>query len=229
MQGYNLVWPGGQMSVINPPSDAELYDLIEFAYEHIAEPKDPQYHSYMSHTHYTYDQKTGREKFTADVNRIFERNGIAYNLEHGEVERIAPAVLRETLTGAVFNTGDAVLDDLLETARNKFLNRSLDVRRESLEKLWDAWERLKTIEPGKDKKASVKALLDKAATQPFRQRIEDEANTLTEIGNKFLIRHTEIDKVPITESAHVDYLFHRLFSLLWLILKTTGRGTTPQP
>jgi len=38
----------------------------------------------------------------------------------------------------------------------------LDVRRESLEKLWDAWERLKTVEPGGDKKAQAKALLDKS-------------------------------------------------------------------
>jgi hypothetical protein len=32
---------------------------------------------------------------------------------------------------------------------------------------------------------------------------------LTEIGNRFMVRHTETDKIPITESAHVDYLFHR--------------------
>ncbi len=63
-------------------------------------------------------------------------------------------------------TGDDVLDALLEAARHKFLNRSLDVRRESLEKLWDAWERLKTVETGKDKKVSAKALLDKRQPNP---------------------------------------------------------------
>jgi hypothetical protein len=66
------------------------------------------------------------------------------------------------------------------------------VRRESLEKLWDAWERLKTLEPGKDKKASTTALLDKVSSEPmFRAYLEHEATRLTEIGNTFMIRHTE--------------------------------------
>ena len=99
-------------------------------------------------------------------------------------------------------SGDNILDELLEASRNKFLNRSLDVRRESLEKLWDAWERLKTIEPGKDKKASSEVVLDKTSTEPaFRELIETEAKELTEIGNQFMIRHTETNKVPIAKSG----------------------------
>jgi hypothetical protein len=66
----------------------------------------------------------------------------------------------------VFHTGDAHLDEMLEDARTKFLNRDLKVRRESLEVLWDAWEPLKTVEKGKNKKATVKALLDKGAQEP---------------------------------------------------------------
>jgi hypothetical protein len=49
------------------------------------------------------------------------------------VIRIAPAILHESLAETVFKTGDAVLDGLLEVSRQKFLNRSLDARRESLE------------------------------------------------------------------------------------------------
>jgi hypothetical protein len=33
-----------------------------------------------------------------------------------------------------------------------------------------------------------------------------------------------IDKIPITESAHLDYLFHRMFSMIRLLLKASGRG-----
>ena len=112
------------------------------------------------------DQETGRAKFEQDVNRIFERNGIAFELKHGEVIRIAPTGLQEALAQTAFHTGDNALDEMLETARQKFLNRSLEVRRESLEKLWDAWERLKTIEPGKDKKAQVATLLAKSSKEP---------------------------------------------------------------
>ena len=146
--------------------------------------------------------------------------------ETGEVIRLAPAVLQEALAGSIFRTGDSTLDSMLEAARHKILNRSLDVRRESLEKLWDAWERLQTLEPGRDKRERAGRLLDKAATEPtLRARLEEEAVALTNIGNTFMIRHTEIDKIPITDSAHLDYLFHRMFSLIRLLLKASGRGT----
>jgi hypothetical protein len=136
------------------------------------------------------------------------------------------------LGGAVFRTGDVELDRLLEAARSKFLSTDVTVRRESLEKLWDAWERLKTLEPGVDKKASVCALLDRAATEPeFRATMETEAYELTRIGNQFMIRHTETNKVPVQLSLHVDYLFHRLFGLIWLCLQAragdaAGAGLT---
>jgi len=224
MNGYGLLWPH-DISRQHPPDDGHIFDLLEFSYEFAAEAKDPSYHSYMSHSHYTYDRAAGREKFAHDVNRIFERNGMAFEFTHGQVIRIAPVVLHESLAVTVFKTGDTLLDELLEVSRHKFLHHALDVRRESLEKLWDAWERLKTIEAGKDKKASAKALLDKAATEPnFRSKLEQEARELTEIGNTFMIRHTETDKVPIVDSVQVDYLFHRMFSIIRLLLKQSGRG-----
>lgn len=203
MRGYGVLWPG-DIDRENPPGDGRIFDLIEFSYEFIAEAKDPSYHSYRSHSHYSYDRGTGRERFAHDVNRIFERNGMAFELARGEVTRM-PAVLHESLSEAVFHTGDGRLDELLEAARHKFLNRELDVRRESLEKLWDAWERLKTIKAG-DKKAGIKALLDKAAAEPvFRDNLEQEARELTDIGNDFMIRHAEIDKIPVADSAQADY------------------------
>jgi hypothetical protein len=225
IEGYDLLWPNQEFDSECPPSDGQIFDLVEFSYEYLAEALSPVFHSYMSHSHYSYDQESGRDKFAHDVNRIFERNGAAFELTEGEIIRITPAVLHETLDETLFMTGDIVLDDLLKMARQKFLNRSLDVRRESLEKLWDAWERLKTLEPGKDKKASTKVLLDKAATEStFRYRLEQEAIQLTEVGNKFMIRHTETDKVPISESIHVDYLFHRMFSMIRLLLKASTQS-----
>jgi hypothetical protein len=83
---------------------------------------------------------------------------------------------------------------------------------------------VKDVEAGNDKKERVKALLDKAAAEHnFRDRLEKEAIELTDIGNKFMIRHTETDKVPIVDSAHVDYLFQRMFSIILLLLKASGR------
>ena len=208
------------------PTTFEVLDLIEFAYEKIAKPVQGSYHPFYRHYHLSFVEDEGKANFRAEINKIFERNGIGYELtELGQVERIAPEVLREGLAEGLFQTEDATLNELLEKARTKFLSRDAVTRRESLEALWDAWERLKSLEARKDKKESIKNLLDKASAEKnFRELLETEAKQLTEIGNKFMIRHTEIGKIPVADDEEIDYLFHRLFSLIRFLLKKTHRG-----
>jgi hypothetical protein len=137
-----------------------------------------------------------------------------------------PTVLRETLSCAIFCTGDARLDTMLEDSRVKFLNTDPAVRRESLERLWDCWERLKSLENPDNKKLSVESLLSKAAHDvAFRDVLDTEAQALTKIGNSFHIRHTEVTQSAVTESAHIDYLFHRLFCMILLLL--SKRNASP--
>ena len=226
LAAYRVIWPYDWPTRENDwPTDPQLFDLLEFLYKHAGLPSAYSHHSFFGHDHLSYDREAGRIKFEEDINRFFERNGLVFELKHGEVTRMAPAGLHEALATTVFATGDADLDRLLETAREKFLHRSLDVRKEGLEKLWDAWERLKTIEPGSDKPAQVTAILDKGAAEPvLRARLESEARELSFIGNNLMIRHTEVGKPPISESAQVDYLFHRMFAMIRLLLKSSGRG-----
>jgi hypothetical protein len=203
------------------PETALALDLIEFCYRHVAEPgEDGLVHSHFGHHHLEFNRELGQENLRLQINRIFARNGLAYELRaDGTVERLAPPVLRENLRSVIFNTGDDRLDDLLEVAREKFLSHDANARRESLEKLWDAWERLKTLDNPADKKLSIQTLLDNAtAEQSFREALEQEARELTRIGNAFQIRHSEIGKAPIEDNSQVDYLFHRLFALMYLIL-----------
>ena len=208
------------------PKTHAILDFIEFCYKRIAKPEklpiDGRHQSYYKHNHLTYDIESGKTEFRDKVNLIFARNGLAYDLkENGQIERLAPPGLRDILKSAVFNTSDSELDKMLESARRKFLDPNPAVRREAVEKLWDAWERLKTLEPGKDKKAKTKVLLDKSAGEHnFRDLLESEANALTKVGNDFMIRHSETNKIPIKIDTHVDYLFHRLFALIWLLLQS---------
>lgn len=227
MDGYGLLWPRELFDPNSLPTDGQIFDLLEFSYEHVAEALNPDFHSYWSHSHYTYDQEQGQAKFATDINRIFERNGIAFEFVDGEVRRLIPGPLHEELARSIVQTGDGPLDQMLVAATEKYLHRDPAVRRESLEKLWDAWERLKTIETGKDKKASTANILDRAATEPvFRELLEREALQLTDIGNKFMIRHSEVGKILITESKQVDYLFQRLHAAIWLLLHSSGRLRT---
>ena len=86
-------------------------------------------------------------------------------------------------------------------------------------------ERIKTLESGKDKREQASRLLDRVASGKFRQTLENEARELTDIGNSFRIRHSETSQEPLTSSAQVDYLFHRLLSVLRFVLSSTGRAS----
>jgi len=203
------------------PHTVAILDLIQFCYVRVAKPIQGSYHSFFGHYHLRFSEEDGKEEFRGKINRIFSRNGLAYELqEDGTIVRLAPPILLEELTAAVFESGDSILDRMLADARNKFVNPNVKVRREALEKLWDAWERLKSLEDPANKRNSIGRLLDWAASEPnFRKVLENEAKALTDIGNTFHIRHFETDKTEIQGSLQVDHLFHRMFSMIWLLLR----------
>lgn len=208
------------------PGTLAILDMTEFCWRCIGKPIQGGYHSYFGHHHLTFDVDAGRAEFAEAVNRILRRNGLAYELtDIGQIERLAPPALREALASSLFRTPDADLNRMLETARRKFLDPGEATRRESLEALWDAWERLKTLGAGTDKKAQVSALLDVTAgpsSPKLREALEREARELTWIGNNLQIRHTEVTQERLADSAYVDYLFHRLFGLVLSILCMHG-------
>jgi hypothetical protein len=109
----------------------------------------------------------------------------------------------------------------------RFLSRNPVDRRDALEKLWDAFERLKTLEPGGGalKKPSATQLVTRAASgsESFRDLLVTEFKALTNIGNKFTIRHHEHDQDDLPTSAAIDYVFVRFAALIALVLHDTGR------
>jgi hypothetical protein len=203
------------------PDVLVVLDFIQFCYAHVAKPIQRGYHSFFRHYHLSFDTEAGKTDFREKVNRIFSRNGIVYELlEDGNIIRLAPPGLREELASAEFQTGDRILDQMIEEARRKFLHPDKEIRKEAVERLWDAWERLKSINDT-DKKKSVEKLLNRAAVEKkFRGLLEEEARKLTDIGNSFHIRHSEVTQTAIENPLHLDYLFHRLFSIIILFIKS---------
>jgi hypothetical protein len=206
------------------PDTLLIMDFIEFIYASVAKPIPGKHHDFFSHHHLTFDQQSGQEEFRATVNRIFSRNGVAFEmLSTGRIVRVLPPVLGEDLKRTIFRTGDRTLDNMLDECRAKFSDRNPLVRREALERLWDGWERLKSLADPGDKKRSIKIILDATAAEPsLRARMEEEATELNSIGNSHLIRHSEVNQVPVIDVDQVDYLFHRLFAMIQLILRKKG-------
>ena len=206
----------------NQPSTLDILDLIEFCWKSLGKPIETNFHSFFNHYHLAFDEEAGRDEFRDQVETIFRRNGIAYFLtEKGRIERLVPPVFQSALVQSESSTGDPELDRLIGKAQRKFLDPDPETRREALEALWDAWERLKTLDGQGDKKAQIKAMLDATAgtsSPKFRDALEREAKEVTDIGNSLRIRHSETGQEKLASSEHVDYLFYRLFGLIRLIL-----------
>ena len=215
-----------------PPDTPVVLDLLEFCAKAVGEPILGSYHSYYGHHHLTWDRAAGLASFVEEANLLFQRNGIAFKLDDdGRAQRILPQPVAQTLGWQMFDTGEAELDRLMEYARSHFLSPKLDDRRDATEKLWDAFERMKTIEQGSDKRAQADALLDRAAAPGTRMRaaLAEEAKALTSIGNSLRIRHSEVAQEVIDRSDQLDWLFVRMFSFLRLLLLSSGRSTNPAP
>jgi hypothetical protein len=175
----------------------------------------------------SWDRDAGLARFVTDINLLFRRNAVAYELTStGQARRLLPQPIADALGWTMFQTGDAETDRLLEAARQRFLSPKPEDRQDALEKLWDAFERLKTLEPGANKRVQADALLDRVAVvgSGFREALGREAAELTSIGNSFRIRHSETTQEALTSLDQVDYLFTRMFAFLRAILKGTGRG-----
>jgi hypothetical protein len=203
-----------------------ILDFLQFCARHVARPIQGDFHSYFGHYHLSFDREAGLADFVSSVNRQFARNGIAFELtDEGYARRLGPAGLREQLQEAVFHTGEVETDRLLETSRRHILSPLDADCRDALEKLWDAFERIKTLETGANKHEQAKRLLDLTADAPyFRDVLDKEAKELTTIGNSLRIRHSETTQERVQTLEQVDYLFHRMFSFLRLVLRATGRG-----
>ena len=204
------------------PSSYDILDLIQFCWTHIARPKTVGAHSFFSHDHLTFNEEDGKTDFREAMQRIFQRNGLAFELlADGSIRRTVPSTFRGLLGQTDFATGDGELDRLLTAAQRRFLEPRQDARQEAVEALWDAWERLKTLDGDGDKKSQAALMLNTAAgsrSPRFRDALEHEAAQLTGIGNSLRIRHSETTQERLARPEHADYLFYRLSSLIHLVL-----------
>ncbi|QEM07256.1 hypothetical protein DIU31_028535 [Mucilaginibacter rubeus] len=200
-----------------------ILDFLEFCYQHLYDAKSVgDLHDYFQHYHYSFStREIAQAKFRTDVNYLFQRNGIAYEMNtNGEVQRLLPEEMQNIIKKN-YKTNDADLNDLLNQAAEQIHMPALSDRKHGLERLWDAFERAKTYYSA-NKKISAQQLVNEisAGNQPFADLLTLEAGQLTTIGNQFQIRHFETDKIPLTNIQHIDYLFFRGYALINLMMKT---------
>lgn len=198
-----------------PPTLAIL-DFLELMYRHASEASEGSYHAYFEHHHLRFDRDAGRCQLRETVNRLLARSGSVYELdERGRVQRLMPSPIHDLLALELPPTRDAEFDRLLAVSAQKYLDPDPVVRAEGLEKLWDAFERVKTL-LHRDKKKGASRLVEEAADGATPEEVgllRAEMEVLTDIGNEFRIRHHETRVSELTTESS-DQLFIRMYALL---------------
>ncbi|MCL2446910.1 MAG: hypothetical protein FWD06_09125 [Oscillospiraceae bacterium] len=201
-----------------------LLDLIEYIAQNCKDVKELDWHAFFKHYHLrtlTTNEIAGT--FRDEINEVFYKTGLLFTLTSDlVVERI---IEDGTLTTAVEKIISAVkekgLKDLLNEAVSLFKQPNPALRNDAVEKLWDAFERLKTYYTTLDKKDSAEKIIKEMSNNQieFEELFRTEFFALTKIGNDYRIRHHETNKIDIVDIHHYDYFFNRCLALIAMALR----------
>jgi hypothetical protein len=115
------------------------------------------------------------------------------------------------------------IKNLLLESIELYKNPRPELHKLATEKIWDAFERLKTVFLSKDvdKKRSANKVIDIIANgdKDYAELLQEEFIAVTKIGNNFRIRHHETDKKEIVDVRYYDYFYNRCFALIALAIK----------
>ncbi len=208
-------------SVTNIVNKYTALDFIEFCFKNISKAIQDNYHDFFKHYHLNFkNSQKLKDEFRIKINQIFERNGIVFDLnENGKINRLISKNF-EPLINKIYKTNDIRLNKLVKLSQEKFILPKIEDRIYALEKIWDAFERMKTYYIEKNKKQSIDELIQLVsnANTNFKVLLSEECKSLTNIGNNYQIRHFETNKIEITDNKHIDYLYYRMISLIHLFL-----------
>ncbi|EEO7552542.1 hypothetical protein G6H54_003008 [Listeria monocytogenes] len=162
-------------------------------------------------------------KFQEEISEVLTDSGLLYELtDEAIIERI---VENSPLTTEIENNFTTIQEtgtrDLLKDAVALYKTPNPTARQDSVEKIWDALERLKTYYTTLDKRRSSEKIVSDMASgnENFADLFDSEFKELTTIGNKYRIRHHETNKIDITDARYYDYLFNRCLSLIALAVQ----------
>lgn len=206
--------------LINGCNHFALLDFIEYMYENIHDVVKSNFQPFRLTL---LNSRAVMLQFQDDINTCFLKTGLLYKLyTNGKVERVIPNdVVTPDIVKTVLGIKEEGTRNLLKEAIALHYSHAPNAARGSVERLWDAFERMKTYYTDLGKLHSVsKIVADMAGdSQTFYDIFDKEFRWLTNAGNNFRIRHHETDKVEIRDARHYDYFFNRCLSLIALAIQ----------
>ncbi|MCY7219283.1 hypothetical protein MK531_04195 [Streptococcus dysgalactiae] len=158
---------------------------------------------------------TKPSQFRNEINAIFKLNNINVELRNGEVHSTSnKAIGLDDST----NINEAGLEELIRTAEVSYNKGEYSY---AVEKIWDAFERIKTYYPTLDKKKSAEKIINDISygNEHIKKMFDNEFKVLTDTGNSYRIRHHEINKIDISKELHYKYFYKRCLALISVIVE----------
>ena len=158
---------------------------------------------------------TKSSQFGNETNAIFKLNNIHVELRNGEVHFTSnKAIGLDDST----NINEAGLEGLIRTAEDLYNKCDYSY---AVEKIWDAFERIKTYYPNLDKKKSAEKIINDISygNEHIKKMFDNEFKLLTDTGNSYRIRHHEINKIDISNELHYKYFYKRCLALISVIIE----------
>lgn len=156
------------------------------------------------------------EEFEKIINTYFELHGIDVGLVNKEIHLVEDDFL---LSDQTIQIDEIETEKLLRDSRELYAQQKYSL---AVEKLWDAYERIKTYySPVLDKKSSTNKIIDDLGegNQNIRKVFNDEFKALNTLGNDYNIRHHEKNKIIIKGELHYKYLYKRCYALISTIIE----------
>ena len=158
---------------------------------------------------------TKSSQFRDEINAIFKLNNINVELRNGEVHSTSnKAIGLDDST----NINEAGIEELIRTAEDLYNKGEYSY---AVEKIWDAFERIKTYYPTLDKKKSAEKIINDISygNEHIKKMFDNEFKVLTDTGNSYRIRHHEINKIDISKELHYKYFYKRCLALISVIVE----------
>ena len=190
-------------------SEDDVFDMIEFLYDHVSKPVDGYYHNYNDcGYHYdTFNSTQGRKDFRTEINKILEDYSDGFFLTHkGEIFSKENEGLREIFNADIQTDDPENIDNRIQQAINKFRRHraSIEERKNAIRTLADVLEYMRP---------QVKKALNS----------KDE-NDLFKIANNFGIRHhNKNQKTDYDEKIWLSWMFYLYLSSIYTCISIIGQ------
>lgn len=202
-----------------------LIDLIEYVAKNIKDVSEGWNNERYKNYWYIHclDTTNVFDDYRNEINDIFQESGLLFTLTSEKIiERIVKNTpLSPKIEIQALQISEPGTRELMKDAIALYKTPNPAARQDSVEKIWDTLERLKTYYTNLDKKDSATKIVNDMSNgqAAFITVFNTEFRALTDIGNNFRIRHHETNKIDITDNRHYDYFFNRCLSLIALAIQ----------